>query len=151
VLMSGRMYGYGTAAKYFYGKELKDLTLDQYAVLAGMSQRPNAFHPFKNPELTEKRRNVVLHLMNLHGKITEEEMKTAQAVPIEDSLLPEDQRVANQDSKYDAFIDIVLNELEANGDGNAISEGITNHTTLQPNAQQQVEKTLNSDMFPTDD
>ncbi|MEK3994763.1 PBP1A family penicillin-binding protein [Psychrobacillus sp. FSL K6-2365] len=151
VLMSGRIYGYGTAAQYFYGKDLKDLTLDQYAVLAGMSQRPNAFNPFKDPELTEKRRNVVLHLMNLHGKITEEEMKTAQAVPIEDTLLPEDQRVANQDSKYDAFIDIVLNELEANGDGNAISEGITIHTTLQPNAQQQVEKTLNSDMFPTDD
>ena len=29
-------------SQYFYGKELKDLTLDQYAVLAGMSQRPNA-------------------------------------------------------------------------------------------------------------
>lgn len=151
VLMSGRIYGYGTAAQHFYGKDLKDLTLDQFAVLAGMSQRPNAFNPFKNPELTEERRNVVLHLMNLHGKITEEEMKAAQAVPIEDTLLPEDQRVANQNSKYDAFIDIVLNELEANGDGNAISEGITIHTTLQPNAQQQVEKTLNSDMFPTDD
>lgn len=151
VLMSGRIYGYGTAAKHFYGKDLKDLTLDQYAVLAGMSQLPNTYNPFKNPDLTEERRNVVLHLMNLHGKITEEEMKAAQAVPIEDTLLPEDQRVANQDSKYDAFIDIVLNELEANGDGAAISEGITIHTTLQPNAQQQVEKTLNSDMFPTDD
>jgi len=151
VLMSGRIYGYGTAAQHFYGKDLKDLTLDQFAVLAGMSQRPNAFNPFKNPDLTEDRRNVVLHLMNLHGKITEEEMKTAQAVPIAETLLPEDQRVANQDSKYDAFIDIVLNELEANGDGDAISEGITIHTTLQPSAQQQVEKTLNSDMFPTDD
>lgn len=151
VLMSGRIYGYGTAAQHFYGKDLKDLTLDQFAVLAGMSQRPNAFNPFKNPELTKDRRNVVLHLMNLHGKITEEEMKAAQAVPIEEALLPEDQRVAKQDSKYDAFIDIVLNELEANGDGGAISEGITIYTTLQPNAQQQVEKTLNSDMFPTED
>ena len=139
VLMSGRIYGYGTASKYFYGKELKDLTLDQYAVLAGISQRPNAYNPFKNPDLAEKRRNTVLHLMNLHGKITDEEMKDAQAIPIADTLLPEEERVAKQDTKYDAFIDIVLDELEKNGDGDTISEGITIHTTLQPNAQKQVE------------
>lgn len=150
ILMSGRIYGFGTASQYFYGKELKDLTLDQYAVLAGMPQSPNNYNPFKNPELAEKRRNIVLHLMNLHGKITEEEMKTAQAVPIEEGLLPEEQRVARQDSKYDAFIDIVLDELEKNGDGDAISEGITIHTTLQPEAQQTVESTLNSDMFPSE-
>ncbi|TQR19742.1 PBP1A family penicillin-binding protein [Psychrobacillus vulpis] len=151
VLMSGRIYGFGTAAQYFYGKELKDLTLDQFAVLAGMPQSPNNYNPFKNPDLAEKRRNIVLHLMNLHGKITEEEMKAAQAIPIEDTLLPEDQRVAKQNSKYDAFIDVVLDELEKHGDGDSISDGITIHTTLQPDAQKQVEATLNSDMFPTED
>lgn len=151
VLMSGRIYGFGTASKYFYGKELKDLELHEIAVLAGMPQSPNNFNPFKNPERAEKRRNTVLYLMNLHGKITDEEMKAAQAIPVVDSLLPEDQRIANQDSKYDAFIDIVLDELEKNGDADAISEGITIHTTLQPNAQKQVEATLNSDIFPTED
>ena len=115
-----------------------------------MPQSPNNYNPFKNPELAQKRRNTVLHLMNLHGKITDAEMRTAQAVPIGDSLLPEEQRVANINSKYDAFLDIVLNELEENGDGDAISEGITVYTTLQPKAQQQVEATLNSDMFPTE-
>ncbi len=150
ILMSGRTYGFGTASEYFYGKELKDLELDQIATLAGMPQSPNNYNPFKNPDLAEKRRNTVLHLMNLHGKITDVEMRTAQAVPIGDSLLPEEQRVANINSKYDAFLDIVLNELEENGDGDAISEGITVYTTLQPKAQQQVEATLNSDMFPTE-
>lgn len=150
VLMSGRIYGFGTASEYFYGKELKDLTLDQIAVLAGMPQSPNNYNPFKNPELAEKRRNIVLHLMNLHGKITDAEMEAAQAVPIEDSLLPEDKRVAKQDSKYDAFIDIVLDELEQHGDGDTISEGITIYTTLQPDAQKQVEATLNSNIFPND-
>jgi len=151
VLMSGRIYGFGTASQYFYGKDLKDLELHEMAVLAGMPQSPNNYNPFKNPDLAEKRKDIVLHLMNLHGKITDEEMKAAQAIPVEDSLLPEDQRVAKQGSKYDAFIDIVLDELEKNGDGDAISEGITIHTTLDPNAQEQVEKTLNSDMFPTED
>ena len=60
-----------------------------------MPQSPNNYNPFKNPDLAEKRRNTVLYLMNLHGKITDAEMATAQAIPIEDSLLPEDQRVAN--------------------------------------------------------
>ena len=151
VLMSGRIYGFGTAAEYFYGKELKDLSLDQFAVLAGMPQSPNNYNPFKNPELAQKRRNIVLHLMNLHGKISDEEMKKAQAVSVESSLLPEDQRIAKKNSKYDAFIDIVLDELEKNGDGDSIADGITIYTTLQPNAQKQVEASLNSNIFPNKD
>ncbi|MFF2752724.1 PBP1A family penicillin-binding protein [Psychrobacillus sp. NPDC058041] len=151
VLMSGRIYGFGTASEYFYGKELKDLSLDQFAVLAGMPQSPNNYNPFKNPELAQKRRNVVLHLMNLHGKISDAEMKKAQAVPVESSLLPEDQRIAKKNSKYDAFIDVVLDELEKNGDGDSIADGITIYTTLQPNAQKQVEASLNSNIFPNKD
>ncbi|UZN00811.1 transglycosylase domain-containing protein [Lysinibacillus sp. MHQ-1] len=49
MLMSGRIYGFGTAAQYFYGKELKDLTLDEEALLAGLVQRPNAYNPLKKP------------------------------------------------------------------------------------------------------
>ena len=51
MLMSGRIYGFGTAAQYFYGKELKDLTLDEEALLAGLVQRPNAYNPLKTLSL----------------------------------------------------------------------------------------------------
>lgn len=80
--MSGRIYGFGTAAQYFYGKELKDLTLDEEALLAGLVQRPNAYNPLKNPELAKKRRNTVLGLMHQHGKITKAEMEEAKQMEV---------------------------------------------------------------------
>ncbi|KOO49023.1 transglycosylase domain-containing protein [Viridibacillus arvi] len=149
VLMSGRIYGYGTASKYFYGKELKDLKLEEMALLAGMSQLPNAYNPFKYPENAEKRRNTVLGLMYQHKKITKEQMEEAKKVDVEVGLLPENKRKTVSTSKYDAFIDVVLKELAENGDGKSLEEGINVYTTLDSSAQKVVESTMNSDIFPT--
>ena len=151
MLMSGRVYGFGTAAQYFYGKDLKDLTLDEEALLAGLVQRPNAYDPLKNPELAEKRRNTVLGLMYQHGKITKAEMEEAKKVDVQAGLADDTTRQKFAGSKYDAFLDIVLNELEKNGDGTAMAEGIKVYTTLDPNAQQIVENIMNDDSnFPTE-
>ena len=151
MLMSGRIYGFGTAAQYFYGKELKDLSLDEEALLAGLVQRPNAYNPLKNPELAEKRRNTVLGLMYQHGKITKAEMEEAKKVDVQAGLSDDATRQSFAGSKYDAFLDIVINELEKNGDGSAMAEGIKVYTTLDPNAQQIVENIMNDDSnFPTE-
>ncbi|MDM5247448.1 penicillin-binding protein 1A [Lysinibacillus sp. G4S2] len=151
MLMSGRVYGFGTAAQYFYGKDLKDLTLDEEALLAGLVQRPNAYNPLKNPELAAKRRNTVLGLMYQHGKITKAEMEEAKKVDVQAGLADDATRQKFTGSKYDAFLDVVINELEDNGDGNAMAEGIKVYTTLDPKAQQAVEKIMNDDSnFPTE-
>ncbi|RPJ95707.1 PBP1A family penicillin-binding protein [Rummeliibacillus sp. TYF005] len=152
VLMSGRIYGFGTAAKFFYGKNLKDLTLAQQALLAGMPQAPNAYNPFKNPDRAEKRRNIVLGLMYQHKKITKEQMEAAKKVDVAEGLLPENKRKTASSSKYDAFIDVVLKELEENGDEKALADGVNVYTTLDTSAQKIVEKTMNNDAnFPTKD
>ncbi|KOY80833.1 PBP1A family penicillin-binding protein [Lysinibacillus macroides] len=152
MLMSGRIYGFGTAAQYFYGKELKDLSLDEEALLAGLVQRPNAYNPLKNPELAKKRRNTVLGLMHQHGKISKAEMEEAQQLDVQEGLADDTTRQSFAGSKYDAFLDVVINELEENGDGTAMAEGIKVYTTLDPNAQKIVENTMNDDSnFPTED
>ncbi|KOS63530.1 PBP1A family penicillin-binding protein [Lysinibacillus agricola] len=151
MLMSGRVYGFGTAAQYFYGKELKDLDLAEEALLAGLVQRPNAYNPLKNPELAEKRRNTVLGLMYQHGKITKAEMEEAKKVDVQVGLADDATRQKFAGSKYDAFLDVVINELEDNGDGTAMAEGIKVYTTLDPKAQQIVENIMNDDSnFPTE-
>lgn len=152
VLMSGRIYGFGTAAKYFYGKNLDELSVDEMAVLAGMPQSPNNYNPFKNPDLANKRRNTVLDLMVQHDKISKEKAETAKKVDITEGLLPEDQRQSVAGTKYDAFLDVVLAELEENGDGKSVAEGIKVYTTLDPNAQTVVESVMNNSAnFPTED
>lgn len=151
ILMSGRTYGFGTAAEYFFGKELNELELDEMAMLAGMPQSPNAYNPFKNPERAQKRRDLVLDLMVQHDKITEQQASEAKKVDVASRLLPEEQRQSVEGSKYDAFLDIVLNEIEANGDGDLLSEGIKVYTTLDPNAQTVVENVMNNAAnFPTE-
>ncbi|MFC4354605.1 PBP1A family penicillin-binding protein [Chryseomicrobium palamuruense] len=149
ILMSGRNYGFGTASEYFYGKELNELELHEMAMLAGIPQSPNNYNPFTNPELAEKRRNTVLHLMEMHGKITAEEEEAAKAVPVTETLIPEEERQASSVTRYEAFIDIVESELNKI-DPSLLSEGITVHTTLDPGIQSKVENVINSGLYATE-
>ena len=151
VLMSGRIYGFGTAAEYFFGKEPSELELDEMALLAGIPQSPNNYNPYKNPERAQKRRDLVLDLMVQHKKITAEEAAAAKEIDVTSRLLAEEDRQAVAGTKYDAFLDVVLSELEENGDGEALAEGIKVYTTLDPNAQSAVEDIMNNpENFPTE-
>lgn len=83
-------HGVLTASKIFFDKELSELELHEAALLAGMPQSPNNYNPFDHPDKAEKRRNIVLSLMNQHGFITKEEMEAAQKVPVESTLVAEE-------------------------------------------------------------
>ena len=151
ILMSGRIYGIGTASEYFFGKEPSELELDEMALLAGIPQSPNRYNPYKNPERAQKRRDLVLDLMVQHKKITEEQAAEAKKIDVTSRLLAEEDREAVAGSKYDAFLDVVLDELEEKGDGEALAEGIKVYTTLDPKAQTAVEDIMNnSENFPTE-
>lgn len=147
-------HGVLTASKIFFGKELDELELHEAALLAGMPQSPNNYNPFKHPDQAEKRRNIVLSLMNQHGFITKAEMEAAQKVPVESTLVAEEKRETNE-SKYDSFIDVVLDEVEKKyPDLNPYSDGLKIYTTLDPNAQKHVENILNTDAavaYPDDE
>nr|WP_237712837.1 penicillin-binding protein 1A [Bacillus methanolicus] len=152
VYMSEGVHGIATAAKIYFGKDLKDLTLPEAALLAGMPQSPNNYNPFEHPDRAEKRRNIVLSLMYKHGYITKEEMEKAQKVPVTSTLVKEEKRKKN-DKPYDAFVDAVIDEVEKYGDFDIFSDGLKIYTTLDPDAQSYVEKMLNSNdivQFPDD-
>lgn len=151
VLMSGAVYGFGTAADHFYGKELTDLTLGEMAQLAGMPQSPNNYNPYNYPEKAQKRRDIVLSLMVQHEKITQTEADAAKQINVADTVLSAENRITNNGTKYPAFLSVVIDELRENGDYDLVSEGIKVYTTLDPAAQGIVEKVMNNDAnFPTD-
>ena len=150
ILMSGNRYGFGTAAEYFYGKPLDELELHEVAMLAGLPQSPNGYNPTTNPERAEKRRNVVLSLMEQHGKITKEQMEAAKKVDVTSTLVPEEERKQN-DFKYPALLDVVMNELEEQGLLDMVDEGVTIHTTFDPAAQDIVEQAINDESLYIDD
>ena len=148
ILMSGNIYGFGTASEYFYGKPLGELTLAETALLAGMPQSPNGYNPFTNPERAEERRNVVLSLMEQHEKINTEEKEQAQAASVADSLVPEDERQPQTaSSEHTAFMEMVEDELESLEGDYSLDEGLTIYTTLEPYVQTKVNEAMASDLF----
>jgi penicillin-binding protein 1A len=142
VYMSDGINGFGTAATHYYGKDLKDLELHEAALLAGMPQSPNNYNPFDYPEKAEKRRNIVLTLMHQHGKITKEDMEQAQAVPVTESLVSEEELEQRATDKYQAFVDVVIDEVAELGDYNLFTDGLKVYTTVDPKAQERVEAIL---------
>ncbi len=153
VYVSENSHGIATAAKIYYGKELKDLTLSEAAQIAGMPQSPNNYNPFDHPDLAEKRRNIVLTLMEQHGFISKQEMEKAKKVSVKSTVLNEKQRIVNE-KPFDSFVDAVIDEVKETSDFDIFTDGLTIHTTLDPDAQTYVEDILNkSDIidYPDDE
>jgi len=74
----GMAWGVGAAAEQYFGKQVKDLTLVESAILAGLPQRPNVYSPFsKTPTAYIERTNHVLDRMLAEGFITETQRKDA--------------------------------------------------------------------------
>ena len=82
IFLGSRAYGVEAAAEVYYGKPLKDLSLDQYAMLAGLPKAPSALNPIANPPAAKKRRDHVLaRMLELHH-IDEKAYKTAINAPL---------------------------------------------------------------------
>ncbi len=77
-----RAFGVGAAAQVYFGKEVKDLTLDEIAIIAGLPKAPSMLNPIRSPERAFARRNVVLGRMLETGKITQAQYDEASKMPI---------------------------------------------------------------------
>lgn len=101
-----RIHGFGEASEVVFGKDIRQLTAPEAATLAGMIQRPSVYDPFRNPERTIERRNVVLSLMRQNGHLTEEEYQKACATPLNVA------KGANQSVDAPYFVDLVNETLQ---------------------------------------
>ena len=81
--------GIRSAAKVYFGKEPRDLTIDEAATLVGMLTNPSLFNPVRRPEKVMKRRNVVLGQMVRNGHLEESAKKLLEVKPIILKFQPE--------------------------------------------------------------
>ncbi|MBF0714229.1 penicillin-binding protein [Gemella sp. GH3] len=156
IYYSDGVYGLKTAANYYYGKELNQLTLPQMAFLAGMPQQPNGYNPYDHPENAKKRRDTVLYLMQYHGKITEAEAAEAQATDIMTGIV---NRTANEryvlssefDSAYTAYMSQVEQELRNSPEfkdyeGDVLNLGLKVYTNLDTTIQKNMSNSMSSNL-----
>lgn len=133
VYLGSGAYGVEGAAQVYFNKNLKNLTLAESALLAGLPQAPSVYSPFNNKELAIKRRNQVLKRMYKMRFITKDEYNSALDEKLRLNPLPEIYTL----NKAPYFCDYVMKELEKLGfDEVEISQGgYKIVTTLDYNTQ----------------
>ncbi|CEH31817.1 hypothetical protein AM501_17840 [Aneurinibacillus migulanus] len=103
--------GIQAASKYYFGKSVEQLSLEEGATLAALPKAPNTYNPVAHPDNSLKRRNLVLSLMEKNGFITAEQKEQAQKKPLKvQDNLPSNSKISKE---YAAYIDYMTDEAES--------------------------------------
>jgi penicillin-binding protein 1B len=122
--------GFGEASRTYFNKDLKDITLPEAALLAGIIQGPSRLSPYRHPERALERRNLVLDSMVETHAITREQAEKAKATPLK--LAPPN--VEASDAPY--FVDMVRDTLiNKFSEHDLNDESYRIYTTLDPDLQ----------------
>ena len=153
VYMSNGNYGMQTAAQNYYGKDLKDLSIPQLALLAGMPQAPNQYDPYSHPEEAQQRRNLVLSEMQHQGYLSSEQYETAINTPITDGL--QSLKGSNTYPQYlDNYLKEVIDQVEQETGYNLLTTGMDIYTNVDQDVQKKLWDIYNTDeyvQYPDDD
>lgn len=146
VFMGNGNYGMLTAAKSYFGKDLKDLSIAQLALLAGIPQAPSQYDPYTNPEAAQSRRDTVLSEMLEDKNITKEEYDVAIATPVTDGLQP-----LTSSSSFEPYLDNyikqVIEQVNSNTGQDIYSAGLKVYTNVNPEIQQYLWNIYNTDYY----
>lgn len=140
VYLGSGAYGVEGASQIYFNKHLKDLSLSECALLAGLPQAPSVYSPFNNEELAIQRRNQVLKRMYRMRFITKDEYNKALEEKLHLNPLPQIYTL----NKAPYFCDYAMKELEKLGfDEVEISQGgYKIVTTLDYKAQQKTNEAI---------
>lgn len=146
VFMGNGNYGMLTAAKSYFGKDLKDLSIAQLALLAGIPQAPSQYDPYTNPEAAQSRRDTVLSEMLEDKNITKEEYDVAIATPVTDGLQP-----LTSSSSFEPYLDNyikqVIEQVNSKTGQDIYSAGLKVYTNVNPEIQQYLWNIYNTDYY----
>ncbi|MBC3920697.1 penicillin-binding protein 1A [Undibacterium sp. CY18W] len=78
IYLGQRAYGFSSAAQIYFGKDLKDVTVAEAAMLAGLPKAPSAYNPVANPKRATVRQQYILQRMRNLGYITEAQYEQAK-------------------------------------------------------------------------
>jgi penicillin-binding protein 1A len=139
IFLGGSIYGVEAAARYYFGKNVKEINLAEAALIAGIIPNPNGLYAiFKRPENTLKRRNYILFKMLMMNAIGKKEYQEALAVKMPDK--PYD---AGSESMADYFTEDTRKYLENKyGDNLLYKGGLKVFTTLNGETQHWAEDAL---------
>jgi len=102
---SFNIHGFGQGAQVFFGKDLRQLTLPEAALLSGIVQSPSRFNPLRSPDRARARRNIILTMMRDNGYVSDQEFSAATSAPLGVAANTSD----SEEAPY--FVDLVNEQL----------------------------------------
>ena len=139
--------GIRSASRIYFGKEPKDLSIDEAATLVGMLKNSSLFNPIVRPELVRKRRNVVFKQMFRNGYLTRKQKDSLQALPLALNYTPELHNTGIATyfrERVRKFVSRKIKDLrKPNGEPyNIYADGLRIYTTIDSRLQVNAEKAV---------
>ena len=134
VFLGANAYGFEAAAETYFGKQAKDLTVEEAALLAGIPKAPGEYSPTTHPKEARERRNIVLDQMARYGFISQGEAEAAKAKPIQlaDTAYYQSQE---RSSPFSYPVEYIRQELEDKYTTRVAQSGLRVYTTINVEAQ----------------
>ncbi|MCK5722547.1 MAG: transglycosylase domain-containing protein, partial [Gammaproteobacteria bacterium] len=145
IYLGKRAYGFSAATQVYYGKEIHDLSVAEYAMVAGLPKAPSSYNPINNPQRALIRRNYVLGRMRTLDYIDEEVYQAA----LNSADLA---TVHGQDIELEApyIAEMVRTEMVARYGSAAYTGGYSVYTTINAARQQSANKALRNALLGYD-
>jgi len=134
MFLGANAYGMEAGAETYFGKQAKDLTLSEAALLAGIPKAPSDYSPTSNPAKAKERRDLVLDLMAKNGFASQADVDAAKSKPIQlaDTAYYGSQ---HKSSPFDYPVEFIRQELEDKYTTRVAQGGLAVYTTINVEAQ----------------
>lgn len=135
------IFGVWEAARFYFGKEPRDLTVGEMAILAGMIKAPNRYAPNRHPDRARRRRNHVLRRMVEIGAITKDEALLGETENLEKREIPLER------NKAPYFVDLLRKDLlKTYPSGVLTKAGLNIFSTLDMRLQETAQDVLRDEL-----
>ena len=131
IYLGNRAYGIEAASQVYYGKSIRDASLAQMAMIAGLPKAPSRFNPLANPARSKERRDWILGRMYKLGKIDQSAYESAVAEPLNASY-----HVPTPEVSAPYIAEMARAEMVGRYGSDAYTEGFRVTTTIPSNLQE---------------
>jgi penicillin-binding protein 1B len=138
------IHGFGLGSRFLFQRPLDELSVSQMALLVGMVKGPSYYDPRRHPERARERRNLVLQVMHEQGIIDRAVYQKAR-----NESLGLVKPAAGTSKTFPAFLDLVRRQLRRDyNEEDLVGEGLRIFTTLDPQVQWALQKSLDRHIRP---
>ncbi len=144
IFLGANAYGVEAGAETYFGKQAKDLTLEEAALLAGVPKAPSEYSPTANPAKAKERRDLILDLMAKTGFANQSDVDAAKAKPIQLADSAYYQAPQALSPAFDYPVEYIRQDLEDKYTTRVAQTGLAVYSTINAAAQKKAYEVVRS-------